>query len=165
MYPFMVLYLGRMCQCRLQARGILIRFSCCRTSQYCRTFIPLSVSLWNDLADTGGFQEQGQCIFIGLSCSILFYLLSIFPFIFFLSIDRYCGAGVFGLVGCRSLSLSLALLPSFHNNNSKYCLPYGLKSLLSFVVQVFYLKADCKYSNPKNSKKKCSDYLLILILI
>ena len=22
---------------------------CCRTSQYCRTFIPLSVSLWNDL--------------------------------------------------------------------------------------------------------------------
>ena len=23
----------------------------CRTSQYCRTFIPLSVSLWNDLVD------------------------------------------------------------------------------------------------------------------
>ena len=23
----------------------------CRTSQYCRTFIPLSVSLWNDLGD------------------------------------------------------------------------------------------------------------------
>ena len=38
----------------------------CRASQYCRTFVPLSVSLWNDLADpeirwcgTGGFQEQG----------------------------------------------------------------------------------------------------------
>ena len=24
---------------------------CCRTSQYCMTFIPLSVSLWNDLGD------------------------------------------------------------------------------------------------------------------
>ena len=24
---------------------------CCRTSQYHRTFVPLSVSLWNDLAD------------------------------------------------------------------------------------------------------------------
>ena len=25
--------------------------SCCRTSQYRRTFTPLSVSLWNDLSD------------------------------------------------------------------------------------------------------------------
>ena len=24
---------------------------CCRTFQYCRTFVPLSVSLWNDLSD------------------------------------------------------------------------------------------------------------------
>ena len=39
---------------------------------------PLPVSLWNDLADhffrwcgTSWFQEQGQCFFIGLSCSIL----------------------------------------------------------------------------------------------
>ena len=24
---------------------------CCRTSQYHRTFVPLSVSLWNDLTD------------------------------------------------------------------------------------------------------------------
>ena len=24
---------------------------CCRTSQYRRTFVPLSVSLWNDLSD------------------------------------------------------------------------------------------------------------------
>ena len=47
-----------------------------RTSQYRMTFIRLSVSLWNDLADTifdggtGGFREQSQCFFIGLSCSI-----------------------------------------------------------------------------------------------
>ena len=39
----------------------------CRTSQYRRTFILLSVSLWNDLGDpvTYGFQEHGQCPFIG----------------------------------------------------------------------------------------------------
>ena len=24
----------------------------CRTSQYCRTFVPLSVSLWNNLSDS-----------------------------------------------------------------------------------------------------------------
>ena len=51
----------------------------CRTSQYRRTFISFSLSLWNDLGSptpcirwcgTIGFQEQGQCIFIGLSCSI-----------------------------------------------------------------------------------------------
>ena len=29
----------------------------------------------------------------------------------------YCGAGVFGLIGCRSLSLNLALPTSFNNNN------------------------------------------------
>ena len=60
----------------------------CRTLQYSRTFMPFSVSLWNDLANpvfdgvAGGFQEQGQCIFIiyiGLSCSIptiVFYSFS-----------------------------------------------------------------------------------------
>ena len=37
-------------------------------------------------------------------------------FLFFLSIGRYCGAGVFGLIGCIPLSLSLAL-PTFFNNN------------------------------------------------
>ena len=56
----------------------------CRTSKYRRTFVLLSVSLWNDLAvrwcGTGGFQEQGQCFFIGLSCSIptiVFYYFSL----------------------------------------------------------------------------------------
>ena len=37
--------------------------------------------------------------------------LLFFPFSFF-SIGWYCGAGVFGLIGCTSLSLSLAL-PTF----------------------------------------------------
>ena len=47
-------------------------------------------------------------------------ILSVYPlfsFLFFLSIGWYCGAGIFGLIGCASLSLSLAL-PTFLNNNN-----------------------------------------------
>ena len=53
----------------------------CRTSQYRRIFIPLSVSLelsyrpcirW---CGTGGFQEQGQCFFKGLRCPLPLRLL------------------------------------------------------------------------------------------
>ena len=40
---------------------------------------------------------------------------TVFPVIFFLSIDCYCGAGVFRLTGCISLSPSLALPTSFNN--------------------------------------------------
>ena len=48
-------------------------------------------------------------------------LILFFFFLFFLSIGRYCGAGVFGLIGCISLSISLAL-PTFFttkNNNQR----------------------------------------------
>ena len=48
----------------------------CRSSQYRRSFVPLSVSLWNYLSDlvfdgcrTGGFQEQSQCFHVGMICS------------------------------------------------------------------------------------------------
>ena len=37
--------------------------------------------------------------------------------IFRVLVDWYCRAGVFGLIGCTSLSLSLAL-PTFFNNNN-----------------------------------------------
>ena len=97
----------------------------CRTLQYSRTFIPFSVSLWNDLANsvfdgvgTGVFQKPGQCFFISLSCSIPTIVSTLFPFLFFLSIGCYCGARVFGLIGCTSLSLSLALQTFFNNNNN-----------------------------------------------
>ena len=59
----------------------------CRTSQYGRTFIHLSVSLWNDLANPAFdgvglacFKSMGQCLLIGLSCSIptlVFYYVSL----------------------------------------------------------------------------------------
>ena len=90
----------------------------CRTSQYRRIFVPLS----NDLADPvfdgvglGGFKSRVND-FIGLSCSvptIVFYYFSIS----LLSVYRLVlRAGVFGQIGCISLSLGLALPTSFINN-------------------------------------------------
>ena len=51
---------------------------------------------------TGWFQEQGKCIFIGLDARFRF-VFCCFPFLIFHSLGRYCGAGVFGLIGCYSL--------------------------------------------------------------
>ena len=64
-------------------RGALgaYRYTCapprCRTSQYSMTFVVLSVSLSNDLADPvfdgvglAGFKSRANVFFIGLSCSI-----------------------------------------------------------------------------------------------
>ena len=63
----------------------------CRTSQHRKTFIPLSVSLWNDLANPvfGGmglanFKSRANAFFIGLSCSIptivfYYFYLSLLP--------------------------------------------------------------------------------------
>ena len=108
----------------VQARSALVTQQyacmppCSRTSQYHRTFIPLSVSLWKDLADPVfdgvglvSFKSRANVFFIGLSCSILQQSSTIFPFLFFLSIGGYCRAGVFGLTGCISLSLSLHCRP------------------------------------------------------
>ena len=47
-------------------------------------------------------------------------LLLFFPFLFFLYIGWYCGARVFGLIGCIPLSLSLALPTFFNNNNNDF---------------------------------------------
>ena len=64
----------------------------CRTSQYRRTFIQLSVSLWNDLVDSvfdgvgmGGFQGQVHCLFVGL-VALSFFVFNYFQFLFFSSI-------------------------------------------------------------------------------
>ena len=47
-----------------------------------------------------------------LSCSIPTIVFYFFPFLSFLFVGWYCGAGVFGLIVCIPLSLSLAL-PTF----------------------------------------------------
>ena len=78
----------------------------CRT---CRTmtFIPLSVSLWNDLADPvfdgvglAGIKSRTDAYLLAKAA---LYLLSsaIFPFLCFLSTGWYCWAVVFRLIGCK----------------------------------------------------------------
>ena len=113
----------------LVTRGVLVAhrytFSIfrCRTLQYRMTFIPLSVSLCDDIADSVfdgvglvGFKSRANIF------SLAYAALSLFVFYYshsFLSVCCYCGAGVFGLRRCRSLCPSLALHPSFNNNNNK----------------------------------------------
>ena len=46
------------------------------------------------------------------------FLSSIFPFLYILSLDWYCGDGVFSLIVCKSLSPSLVMPTSFNNNNN-----------------------------------------------
>ena len=87
------------------------------------TFISLSVSLWNDLANPVfdgvglmGFKSRANVFFIGLSCSVLTIIFS-FSLLFFLFIGCFCGVGVFGLIGCTSLSLTFTLPTFLHSNN------------------------------------------------
>ena len=55
-----------------------------------------------------------------LSLLYSFFYSTVFPFRFFLCICWCFWAGVSVLIGCRSLSLSLARPTSFNNNNNNY---------------------------------------------
>ena len=75
----------------------------CRTAQYRRTFLPISVFLLNDLDDlffTGAvcltvLSEQGQCFRVDLICS--HFGLSLFSLCLF-SVGWLDGVGVSGLI-------------------------------------------------------------------
>ena len=126
---------------------------CCGASRCRRTFISLSVSLWNDLADPvfdgvelAGFKSMVNVFFIGLSCSIptiVFYhfslsLLSVY-------IGWYCGAGVFGLIGCISLSLSLApLLIKMMNDNRSHTYELHIRVAHKSYSQESYIRVTHK---------------------
>ena len=88
----------------------------------CLPCVPVEQSCWPCIrwCGTGRFQEQSQCLFYWPKLLHPFLSSTIFPFLFFLSIGWYCGAGVFGLIGCRSLSPNLALPTSFNNNYNYY---------------------------------------------
>ena len=124
------------------------------------TFIPLLVSIWNDLANPifdgvglAGFKSTATAFLFALAA--LSILSTLFPFLFFLSTGWYCGAGVFGLIGCISLSLSLAL-PTFFNNYNKnnciaeafgllWCILYGW-GLQTHMVYIVWLGPSDSYS-------------------
>ena len=79
--------------------------------------------------------RAGPMLFYGLSCSIPTKAFYYFP-PFFLSIGWYCGAGVFELIGCISLSVSLALPTYFNNNNNndKQYWEFHLRSYLLTLI-------------------------------
>ena len=123
---FMVLYMGRMGQCGLHAvlnfgsYGYTFAPPRSRTSQNPRTFIPLSVSLLNDLCDPvfdgvklAGFKRRANVFLPG--CSLPFCLL-----LFSLALLSFSGLVLrcWGLLtDMESLSSSIAL-PTFFNNNN-----------------------------------------------
>ena len=99
---FMVLLLCRMCRCGLHAVllshiGTLMRLLAAEPLSIaghlfsgqclCGTILVTRVR-W---CGTRGFQEQGQCLFIGLTARSLF--VSCFPFLLFHSMGWCCGAG------------------------------------------------------------------------
>ena len=129
----MVLYLDRMCQCGLHAVpwlhiGILMRHLAAEPHSTAALLFPSQCPcgmifltpcsmVWDRLVSRAG------PMFFLLAKAALSLLLSstIFPFLFFLFIGWYCGAGVFVLIRCIPLSLSLALPTSFNNNNNNMC--------------------------------------------
>ena len=77
----------------------------CRTSQYRWTFIPLSVSLWNDLSDPmfdcvelAGFKSRADAFYWPSARSL--FVSYCFPFLFFHSMGWCSGVGVFAPIGC-----------------------------------------------------------------
>ena len=100
-----------------------------RTSQHPRTFIPLSVSLWIDLADhvfdCMGLSELGSMLFFWPKLLVPFLSSTVFPFSSFYWLELW-GWGLWtDGIGCKSLSLSLALPTSFNNkNNNNEELPF-----------------------------------------
>ena len=78
----------------------------CRTSNYRKICIPLSVSLWNDLgyhAFNGigltGFKNRENAFLLARLLAP-FFVSYWCPFLFFHSMGWYCGAEDFGLIGC-----------------------------------------------------------------
>ena len=93
----------------------------CRTSQYRRSFVPLSVSLWNNLSDPvfdgvelAGFKSRANAFLLAYDLLFLFCLLLFY--LFLPSMGWLCEVGVFGLIEC------LHYLPALHsglqNNNN-----------------------------------------------
>ena len=117
----MVLYLDRMCQCGLHVvlwshiGTLMHRLAaepCSRAGflfpSQCpsRTILLTAYSMVWDW----WISRAGPMLLCWPKLLYPYYsLLLFFPFFFFLSIGWYCGAGIFGLIGCISLSPSLAL--------------------------------------------------------
>ena len=153
----MVLYLCRMCQCGLHEVvwshiGILMGLLAAEPRSSARLFIAISVSLWNNLADPHSMVWNWWVLCAGL---IHFHWpkqftppLSFTVFLFFLCILWYCGTGLFGLIGCKSLSPSISL-PTFFNNNNNNNLPETSYLVVNNDIYIF----STRFSNFNTSSR------------
>ena len=124
---FMVLYLDSMCQCGLHA----VLWSYIGTPMHRLAAEPCSTAalLFPSRCPSGKIlltpcsmvcdwrvSRAGPMLLYWPKLLYPYYCILLFLFSLLLSIGWYCGAGVFGLMGFTSLSLSLSL-PTFFNNN------------------------------------------------
>ena len=72
----------------------------CKTPKYHKFFIALSVCLWNDLANhvfggvgLVGFKSRANAFSLAKAALSLLSSSTIFSFLFFLYVGRFCGAG------------------------------------------------------------------------
>ena len=130
---WVVLYLSRMCRCVLRAVlwsyiGILMRLLAAEPRRP-QDFIPLSVSLWNDIGDPvfdgvaqADFKSRANSFLLAQLLVRSLFLSYCFPLVIFYSMGLYCGTGVLGLMGVNHS------LPAFH------CQPF----LIVIIKILFY---------------------------
>ena len=119
----MVLYLDPMCQCGFHSVlwshiGTLMHRLAAEPRSTAKLLFPspcpcgmILLTPYSMVSDWL-VSRAGPMLFYWPRCSIPSIIFYSFSLLFFLSTGWYCGAGVFGLIGCISLSVSLAL-PSF----------------------------------------------------
>ena len=149
----MVLYLDRMCQRGLHAvlwshigtlmHRLALEYSCTARRESCSTArllfpsrCPSGMILLTPYSMVWDWRvsRAGPMLLYWPELLYPYYsLLLFFPFLFFLSIGWYCEAGVFGLIGCISLSPSLALLTFFNNMSNEYV----IYSFVDFYILFF----------------------------
>ena len=116
----MVLFLDRMCQCGLHAVlwsdiGSLMRFLAAEPRSTTGPLFPSQCSSGTILLAMCSMvwdwrvSKAGLILFYWPKRSIPTIVFYYFPLSLFFSIGWYCGVGIFGLIGCISLSLSLEL--------------------------------------------------------
>ena len=125
----MVLFLDRMCQCGFHAVlwshiGTLMHRLAAEPCSAVELLLPSrcpSGTIWltpYSMVWDWQVSRAVQMLLYWPKLLYPYYSLLLFSFLFFLTIGWYCGAGVFGLIGCTSLSLSLALPTVFNNDNN-----------------------------------------------
>ena len=112
----------------------------CTTSQYRRSFVLLSVSLWNVTLCLMVWDWQVSRAEPMLSCwhDLLFLFCLLLFYLFLPSIGWLCGVGVFGLIECPHSLPALHSRLQNNNNNKKSSMFEIIKKKLCFTPDIIY---------------------------